>query len=140
MLGVTTTRRRRCKDQPDRKDKLARPEIRARQETGAARDTLETRGNQARPEIWARPEIGAAQDTQETRGNKARPETEVGRDTPETRARRDGPATRAKRDAPATRVYKVRPRHVQQESIAIRTTILEERVVSGIKTGLSSSF
>ena len=38
------------------------------------------------------------------------------------------------RDGPATRVYKVRPHHVRQESIAIRTAILEERVVSGIKT------
>jgi hypothetical protein len=48
--------------------------------------------------------------------------------------------TGARRDGLAIRAYKVRPHHVLQESIAARTPILEERVVSRIKTGLSYSY
>ena len=119
MLGATTPRQRQSQDQPDRKDKLARPEIQARPGTGGARGTLETRVNQARPEIQARLETGAVQDTPETWAKPARLETQ------------------GKREGVAIRVYKARPRHVRQESIATRTAILEERVVSGIKTGSS---
>jgi hypothetical protein len=121
LPGATTPRQRQSQDQPDRKDKLARQETRARQEIGVAQGTLETRANQARPEIQARLETGAGLDTPETWANQARPET------------------RAKLDGPAIRVYKVRPHHVRQVSIATRTTILEERVVSEIKAGLSYS-
>ena len=134
--GCNNSRRRRSQGQPDRKDKLDRLEIRARPVTGAARDTPETRANKARPVILATQVTGGGWGLPETRARRARLVTRAKRDRPGTGA---GPETQVKRDGPATRVYKVRPRRVRRESIAIRTTILEERVASGIKTGLSCS-
>ena len=58
---------------------------------------------------------------------------------PGTQVKQGEQAIQAKRDEQATRVHRVRPRHAPQENTAPRTTIQEERVVSGIKTGLNSS-
>jgi len=102
-------------------DRQAQPEIRATPGTGAGRVIRETRDK------WAR---------QGTRAKRDRPETGAG---PEIQVKQDAPATQAKRDGQETRACKGKPHRVRQESIAIRTAILEERVVKGTKTGLSYS-
>jgi hypothetical protein len=56
----------------------------------------------------------------------AGPAIRAGRDRLATRGGRDALATRAGRDALANRGDKVRPHHVQQESIALRTAVLEQ--------------
>jgi hypothetical protein len=81
----------------------------------------------------------ATEARRETKVTGAEPGTQVKQGGQAIQAKRDGQAIQAKRDEQATRVHRVGPRHARQENTAPRTTIQEERVVSGIKTGLNSS-
>ena len=117
-------RRQLSQDQQDRRDKLDR------------RAKLETRG---RPAIGAGWVITEIRDRQASPATEARRETKVTGAEPGIQVKQGALAIRAKRDERATRVHRVRPRHARQENTAPQTTIQEERVVSGIKTGLNSS-
>jgi hypothetical protein len=86
-------------------------------------------GRLARREIRAkqgRLETGVGEDTTVTRAKPARLETPVKPERPGTGVGQDGRETQVKRDGPVTRVCKVRPRRVQQESIATQTPIRDD--------------
>jgi hypothetical protein len=65
----------------------------------------------------------------------AEPGIQVKQVAPAIQAKQDERAIQGKRDGQAIRVHRVRQRIARQENTAPRTTIQEERVVSGIKTG-----
>jgi len=75
-------------------------------------------------------EIEAKTEIEAMMGIGAGPANRAGRDRRATRGGRDALATRAEMDALATRGDEVRPHHVQQGSIALRTPIPEQRDAS----------